>query len=196
MQLIFATHNPNKVAEVRAALNGEVGILSLADLGDRDPIAEPFFTLEENAAEKVKVVYKRYGKPAFAEDTGLEIAALEGRPGVLSARYASAEADMEANIAKVLREMKERRPREARFRTVFALIWGDQLHFFEGEIAGHLATEKIGQGGFGYDSVFIPAGYEESFAQLGLEIKKKISHRTVAFQKMINFIREKRKYMS
>lgn len=191
MQLIFATHNPNKVSEVRAALQGEVDILSLAELGDRDPIAEPFFTLEENAAEKVKVVYKRYGKHAFAEDTGLEIAALGGRPGVYSARYAGPEADTKANIAKVLREMEDMGHREARFRTVFALLWGEQLHFFEGEIAGRIATEEMGNGGFGYDPVFIPSGYEESFAQLGLEIKKKISHRTVAFKKMINFIREK-----
>lgn len=188
MQLIFATHNHNKVLEVKAALAGDYEIISLADLQDQQPIEEPYNTLAENAAEKVNVIWNRYGKNSFSEDTGLEIAALDMRPGVRSARYAGEQADSAANMAKVLHELREQSDRSAQFRTVFALRWDDELHFFEGIVEGQILESPQGNGGFGYDPIFKPLGYDYSFAELGIEVKKKISHRSMAFNKMINFI--------
>ncbi len=188
MKLVFATNNQNKLKEIREILGSEFEIVGLKDIGCNVDIPETGSTLEANAHQKASYVYEHYHLDCFADDTGLEVEALGGAPGVHSARYAdNTDHDSEANMAKLLRELKGKENRKARFRTVIALIQkeGDnpicsREYEFEGEVNGIIDTEKHGKEGFGYDPLFIPEGYNKSFAELGENIKNKISHRAKA----------------
>lgn len=188
MKLVFATNNQNKLKEIREILGSEFEIVGLKDIGCNVDIPETGSTLEANAHQKASYVYEHYHLDCFADDTGLEVEALGGAPGVHSARYAdNTDHDSEANMAKLLRELKGKENRKARFRTVIALIQkeGDnpicsREYEFEGEVNGIIDTEKHGTEGFGYDPLFIPEGYNKSFAELGENIKNKISHRAKA----------------
>lgn len=188
MKLVFATNNKNKLNEIREILGSEFEIVGLKDIGCNVDIPETGSTLEANAHQKASYVYEHYHLDCFADDTGLEVEALGGAPGVHSARYAeNTDHDSEANMAKLLRELKGKNNRRARFRTVIALIQkeGDnpicsREYEFEGEVKGSIDTDKHGTEGFGYDPLFIPEGYDKSFASLGEEIKNKISHRAKA----------------
>lgn len=189
-QLVFATNNPHKLAEIRDILRGSVEVLSLSDLGCHDDIPETADTLEGNALQKARYVAERYGANCFADDTGLEVRALGGRPGVHTARYAFPDRhDPEANTARLLRELENKTDRRARFRTVIALILNGATHLFEGVVEGEIATEKRGTGGFGYDPVFIPGGQPLTFAELGADVKNRISHRARAVQQLADFLR-------
>lgn len=188
MKLVFATNNQNKLKEIREILGSEFEIVGLKDIGCNVDIPETGSTLEANAHQKASYVYEHYHLDCFADDTGLEVEALGGAPGVHSARYAdNTDHDSEANMEKLLRELKGKENRKARFRTVIALIQkeGDnpicsREYEFEGEVNGIIDTEKHGKEGFGYDPLFIPEGYNKSFAELGENIKNKISHRAKA----------------
>jgi len=190
-KLVFATNNLHKLQEVRAILDGKVNIRSLSEIGCFDEIPETADTLEGNALMKAKYVYDRFQLDCFADDTGLEIEALGGEPGVFSARYAGLEQDSYKNRMKVLRLMKQQTNRKARFRTVIALILQGEEYFFEGKISGVIANEPRGEGGFGYDSIFVPDGYEKTFAELSAEQKNQISHRAIAVKKFADFILSK-----
>ena len=190
-KLVFATNNLHKLQEVRAILDGKVNIRSLSEIGCFDEIPETADTLEGNALMKAKYVYDRFQLDCFADDTGLEIEALGGEPGVFSARYAGLEQDSYKNRMKVLRLMKQQTNRKARFRTVIALILQGKEYFFEGKISGVIAHEPRGEGGFGYDSIFVPDGYEKTFAELSAEQKNQISHRAIAVKKFADFILSK-----
>lgn len=197
MKLVFATNNPHKLQEIGDILGDEIILISLDEIGCHQEIKEPFHTLEENAREKARFVKENYGFDCFADDTGLEIDALKGAPGVLSARYALGEVNLplkekfRANIEKVLREMNGIGNRKARFRTVIALNLNNTDYLFEGVIEGVILNEPRGVEGFGYDPVFQPEGFNKSFAQMTLEQKNKISHRAIAFEKLKNFLRNK-----
>lgn len=188
-QLVFATNNAHKLAEIREMLAGQYEILSLADIGCHDDIPETADTLEGNALIKARHVSDRYGYDCFADDTGLEVEALDGRPGVHTARYAYPDRhDPEANTARLLRELRDKDNRRARFRTAIAYICQGREHLFEGIVNGTIATEKRGSQGFGYDPVFIPEGYDETFAQLGTDVKNAISHRARAVMALCQFL--------
>lgn len=187
MRLVFATNNANKIAEVSAMLDKRFELLSLADIGCSADIPETAGTFSGNALQKAGYVKEHYGLDCFADDTGLEVKALDWAPGVYSARYAGNH-DSEANIRKLLAELDGKTDREARFRTVIALIYKGEEYLFEGVVNGHISTEKRGTDGFGYDPVFIPDGYDESFAQLGLEVKNTISHRARAVRQLVDFL--------
>lgn len=181
MRIVFATNNQHKLEEIRAILGPQFEIVSLRDIGCHEDIPETGSTLEENARQKVQYVCDHYGLDCFADDTGLEVEALGGAPGVHSARYAEGtDHDSEANMARLLRELGENDNRRARFRTVIALSLQGQVSLFEGIVEGHIAKEKSGHGGFGYDPLFVPDGYERSFAELGADVKNAISHRARA----------------
>lgn len=188
-QLVFATANAHKVTELQAIAGPVYEILSLADIGCTDEIPEDGDTLEENALLKARYVLQRYGLPCFGEDTGLEVPALDMAPGVYSARYAGPQKDSAANMAKLLNELADGMDRSARFRTCIALADGKQERLFEGVVHGHIAAYPAGSGGFGYDPVFIPDGYEETFAQLASETKNSISHRARATSALIAYLR-------
>lgn len=188
--LIFATHNKNKVTEVRSLLNEKFGIRSLSELSMHDDIPEPFDTLEENAREKARVIQKRTGRDCFSEDTGLEVAALDGAPGVKSARYAGAQKDSEANIDLLLANLSNCQNRKARFRTVIYLIFKSKEYIFEGICPGHISVERKGTLGFGYDSVFIPEPSTFTFAEMELSEKNKFSHRKKAMNRLVLFLNE------
>jgi XTP/dITP diphosphohydrolase len=189
-ELVFATNNPHKIREIRAAAGNRIKILSLEDIGCRDDLPETADTLEENAVMKARYVRDHYGYDCFADDTGLEIEALEGRPGVYSARYAGPDQDSEKNIAKILFELQGQTLRNARFRTVIALLMTEKEHRFEGIANGTIRTEKAGTEGFGYDPVFQPDGYTITFAEMPLEEKNKISHRAQAVVKLVDFLHD------
>lgn len=191
-KLVFATNNLHKLQEVRAILDGKVDIRSLSEIGCFDEIPETADTLEGNALMKAKYVYDRFQLNCFADDTGLEIEALGGEPGVFSARYAGLEHDSFKNRMKVLRLMEQQNNRSAQFRTVIALILQGKEYFFEGKIKGAITREQRGEGGFGYDSIFVPDGYEKTFAELSAEQKNKISHRAIAVKKFADFILSKK----
>ncbi len=188
-QLVFATANAHKVTELQAIAGPAYEILSLADIGCTDEIPEDGDTLEENALLKARYVLERYGLPCFGEDTGLEVRALSMAPGVYSARYAGLQKDPAANMSKLLGELAAHNDRSARFRTCIALADGRQERLFEGIVEGRIAKAPAGSGGFGYDPVFIPDGYEETFAQLPPEIKNGISHRARATSALIDYLR-------
>lgn len=182
MKLLFASHNQHKLEEVRSILLSKglqgIELISLSDLGDEEEIPENGETLEENALQKAREVWRRYHIPCFADDTGLEVRALDGAPGVYSARYAGSHCSAEDNVDKLLRKLQDKEDREAQFRTVIALILDDgEEHLFEGEVAGEILRERRGAGGFGYDPIFLPAGKELSFSEMTLEEKNGISHR-------------------
>ena len=193
MKLVFATANRHKLEEVRAMLPGNLQIVSLSDIGFTDDIPETEATLEGNALLKVRHIHERYHLPCFADDTGLEAEALNGAPGVYSARYAGVEGAQElrakANITKLLRELVGKTNRRARFRTVIAYIDArNHSHLFEGEVNGVIVEEVAGKEGFGYDPVFMPDGYDVTFAQMPLSEKNLISHRARAFRKFAEAI--------
>ncbi len=187
-EIVFATHNPNKLREIRQMLPRGLQVLSLDEIGCREAIAETADTLEGNAQIKAAYVRDRYGYDCFADDTGLEVMALEGAPGVHSARFAGPEADALKNTEKLLRLLEEAEDRRARFRTVIALALGGSFYFFEGEVAGEITRAPTGAGGFGYDPVFRPQGYDGSFAEMPPEEKNRISHRGRAFRKFQAFM--------
>ena len=182
--IVFATNNTHKLEEVNAIVSGEMNLVSLQDIGCQEDIPETADTLEGNALLKAEYVHERFGYDCFADDTGLEVEALNGEPGVRSARYAGETHDATANIEKLLHALEGQQNRKARFRTVIALIINDKTEFFEGVINGRIIEECRGDTGFGYDPVFIPDGYHETFAELGAEIKNRISHRALASQKL------------
>lgn len=186
--LIFATNNQNKVDEVRAVLSTKFNILPLKEAGIDIDIPEPHDTLEENASEKSRTIFKLTGKNCFSEDTGLEVEALHGEPGVKSARYAGEGRSFDANIDKLLKNLSEADNSAARFRTVISLILDEKEYYFEGICNGRIITEKKGNNGFGYDPVFVPDGSELTFAEMNMEEKNKYSHRRKAMEKLISFL--------
>lgn len=187
LQLIFATNNNHKKEEVSLLLPG-YEVLALSEIGILEDIAETAITLEENAMIKANYVFEKTGLDCFADDTGLEVEALGNKPGVYSARYAGEPADAQANIDKLLAEMRTIENRKARFRTVIALIRGGQTYLFEGIVNGKIIEKKTGNSGFGYDPVFKPEGYEQTFAEMSLEEKNRISHRGAAIRKLVDFL--------
>lgn len=187
--LIFATGNKHKADEVQNFLGEGFALLCLKDVGITEEIPENEPTLEGNACQKAKYVFEKTGKPCFADDTGLEVEALGGAPGVRTARYAGDGKSSEDNMSLILKNMTGVKNRRARFRTVIAYIdETGKVHEFEGVVSGVITEERIGVEGFGYDPVFRPDGYEKTFAQLSLEEKNKISHRALAMQKFIKFL--------
>ncbi len=188
MELVFATGNAHKVGEIAALIPPDIQLKSLADIGCTDDLPETSPTIAGNALQKARYVHERFGVHCFAEDTGLEIDALQGRPGVYSARYAGPGKDDAANIALVLKQMQGVANRSARFRTVIALILDGQEHLFEGVVEGHIAEALAGKGGFGYDPIFIPQGEIRSFAQMDLHTKNTISHRAKATAMLLDFL--------
>lgn len=187
-KLVFATNNKHKIEEISHLLNGRLEIAGLKDIGCFSEIPETADSLEGNALLKALYVRETYGFNCFADDTGLEISALNGRPGVFSARYAGAQHDFEANIDKVLEELVGITDRSARFRTVIALILDDRHYFFEGIVEGTLLKTRRGNAGFGYDPIFVPNGYQSTFAEMPLAEKNRISHRGKAVKKLIEFL--------
>lgn len=188
-KLVFATNNPHKLEEVRAILGSDVEVLSLRDIGCAADIPETADTLEGNALLKARFVASRYGVDCFADDTGLEVAALDGAPGVYSARFAGLGCTPADNVRKLLGLMQEAGDRSARFRTVVALIRGGKEYCFEGMVGGTIARTPAGCGGFGYDPVFVPEGYDRTFAELPPAEKNRISHRARAVAKLADFLR-------
>lgn len=189
-QLVFATNNRHKLDEVSAKLNGAIQLLTLNDIGCYDDIEETGTTFKANASIKSHHVYAEYKLNCFGDDSGLEIDALNGEPGVYSARYAGAHGNHAANISKVLDNLKGETNRKARFRTVISLIWNGEEHFFEGTVEGSIRQELSGSGGFGYDPIFEPAGYNITFAEMSMEEKNAISHRAKAMEQLITFLNE------
>lgn len=187
MELIFASHNENKVKEIRAILPESIRLLSLNDIGFQEEIEETGNTLEENAQIKAETIYKKTGKNVFADDSGLFVEALDGAPGVFSARYAGT-GNAKDNIRKLIGELENHENRKASFQAVFCIILKDEIHFLKGKIDGEIVDEEKGTEGFGYDPVFIPNGYEITFAEMNSELKNQISHRAKAVQKLITFI--------
>ena len=188
MKLIFASHNEHKTTEIRQLLPPEIQLLSLNDLNYHDEIEESAATLEGNALLKATHVFTLFKLPCFADDSGLEVEALDNRPGVYSARYAGEPKNDERNIAKLLDDLKESTNRSARFRTVITLILPTTSLSFEGIIEGEITHEKKGSNGFGYDPVFQPNESSITFAQMSMEQKNTISHRALALEKMISFL--------
>ena len=188
MKLIFATHNENKVFEINYLVKSNIQITSLAELNDHEEILETGKDLIENASLKSKTIHQRHQMNCFADDTGLEVEALNGEPGVFSARYAGEHGNAEKNMEKLLQNLKNESNRNARFKTVISLIVDGKEMLFEGIAEGEIATVKSGTGGFGYDPIFIPKGYSVTFAEMTLEQKNKISHRAIAFHKLIDHL--------
>ena len=188
MKLIFASNNQNKVNEIRAALHSDFEILTLKEAGIDIDIPEPHDTLEANAVEKSTVINKLTHTDCFSEDTGLEVIALNGAPGVKSARYAGENRSFDANIDKLLAELKDQTDRTAQFRTVISLILDNKQYLFEGICKGKILDQREGENGFGYDPVFTPDGATKSFAQMTMEEKNIYSHRRKALDKLIEFL--------
>ena len=189
MELVFATNNKHKLDELQAILGDQFKLLSLKDIGCTEDIPEDKPTLEGNATQKSRFVFNKYGYNCFADDTGLEIEALNGEPGVYSARYAGEERSAEANMNKVLQKLAKIKNKKARFRTVISLIINGTENQFEGIVEGEIVLEKKGASGFGYDPIFKPDGYRKTFAEMNLAEKNKISHRGRAVQKLIQFLK-------
>ena len=188
IDLIFATGNQNKLLEINKIIPNNVKIISLKDLKFSDDIPENENTIEGNAIYKAKYIYNKFNTNVFSDDTGLEVEALNGEPGIYSARYAGEACDSNDNINKLLKKLKKKKNRSARFKTIIALIIKNKIHTFEGIINGEILKNPIGENGFGYDSIFRPAGYSKSFAELSINEKNIISHRSLAIKKLINFI--------
>ena len=189
MKIVFATNNKHKLEEIKDILGKDFEIVSLDEIGCHEDIPETGLTLEENARQKSTYIVEHYNHDCFADDTGLEVDALNGEPGVHSARYAEGtDHDSEANMRKLLSKMSNVKERTARFRTVISLIINGVEHQFEGRVEGRIATEKHGTEGFGYDPIFIPEGYDKSFAELGEEVKNQISHRARAVKKLAEYL--------
>lgn len=187
-KIIFASNNKHKADEIRAVLGSQFDIITLKEAGIEIDIPEPHDTLQENAREKSMVIHRLTGMDCFSEDTGLEVDALNGAPGVRSARYAGEHANADDNLQKLLAAMKGIDNRTARFRTVVSLVLNGQEHMFEGECEGTISDQASGTAGFGYDPVFKPAEFDQTFAELGIEVKSAISHRKKAIEKMTVFL--------
>lgn len=190
MTLVFATNNSNKVAEIRAALHHNFRIVSLKEAGIDIEIPEPHNTLEANATEKSTIIYKLTGESCFSEDTGLEVDALHGAPGVKSARYSENEHQYKDNIEKLLHKMQGIGNRNARFRTIISLVIAGKETQFEGICEGVILNEQKGENGFGYDPVFMPNGATQTFAEMNMAEKTKYSHRAKAFDKLVNYLKQ------
>lgn len=190
MTLVFATNNDNKVKEIRSMLGDTFNIITLKEAGIDIDIPEPHDTLEANAREKSETIYRMTGKNSFSEDTGLEIDALNGEPGVLSARYAGEQKSAEDNMTKVLQLLENKTNRKARFRTVISLILNGEEHQFEGVAEGTILTTRKGGKGFGYDPIFQPEGSEKAFAEMDMNEKNQFSHRGKALRKLIDFLQQ------
>jgi XTP/dITP diphosphohydrolase len=188
MKLVFATNNQNKLRELQQLLGKKIELLSLADINCEEEIPEEYDTLEDNAKQKAEYIYKKYNVNCFADDTGLEISALNGEPGVYSARYAGESKDAKANMKKVLQKLEGVTNRSARFRTVISLYLNDKEYQFEGIVNGDILEYERGKDGFGYDPIFEPLGYSISFAEMEMSEKNKISHRGLAVQKLVEFL--------
>lgn len=190
MKLVFATNNRHKLEEVRAILGNKIEVLSLNDIDCHDDIPETADTLEGNALIKARYIHEKFGVDCFADDTGLEVEALNGEPGVYSARYAGEDCNPEANMYKLLQNLTGENNRNAQFRTVIALIINGEEKLFNGIVKGTISREKMGNAGFGYDPIFIPEGFSESFAQMTSEMKNSISHRYRATKELSNYFKK------
>jgi XTP/dITP diphosphohydrolase len=189
MKLVIATNNIHKINEIRHLLNEKIELLSLSDIGCQINIPETRKTIKGNAAQKALFIYERFKLNCFADDTGLEIEALNGEPGVFSARYAGEKCSYDDNIRKVLTAMQEKKNRSARFKTVIALVINGKIKTFEGIVEGTISNEKNGSNGFGYDPIFQPAGLGKTFAEMTLAEKNRISHRAIAIQKLVSYLK-------
>jgi XTP/dITP diphosphohydrolase len=189
-KIIFATNNKKKLEEVRAALAGKYDVLSLQDLGFTGDIEETGKTFRENAEIKAKFISEKYKTDCFADDSGLEVEALNGAPGVYSARFAGEPKDDHANNELLLKKLEGKENRKANFKTVLALIQSGKTYFFEGNVPGMILKEYHGKSGFGYDPLFLPDGFDKSFAEMSLEEKNKISHRARAVNKLVDFLKK------
>ena len=187
-KFVFATNNAHKLEEVTAILGDKIELLSMKDIHCHADIPETADTLEGNALLKARYIFENYNMDCFADDTGLEVEALNGAPGVYSARYAGDAHNSEANMRKLLQDMEGIENRKAQFRTVFALIINGKEHRFEGIVKGEITKHRCGSSGFGYDPVFIPEGYTQTYAEMGNTLKNKISHRALATNKLCNFL--------
>lgn len=187
-KFVFATNNAHKLEEVTAILGDKIELLSMKDIHCHADIPETADTLEGNALLKARYIFENYNMDCFADDTGLEVEALNGAPGVYSARYAGDAHNSEANMRKLLQDMEGIENRKAQFRTVFALIINGKEHLFEGIVKGEITKHRCGSSGFGYDPVFIPEGYTQTYAKMGNTLKNKISHRALATNKLCNFL--------
>lgn len=188
--LIFASNNANKIAEIKTLLPNNFTVVSLAEAGIDIDIEEPYFTFQENAAEKARVINKLTGGDCFSEDSGLEVTAINGEPGVFSARYAKPEEGFKDNTDKLLAILKNEANRKAQFKTVICLLMNNNYYYFEGECKGEIIHEKRGEQGFGYDPVFVPEGSEKTFAEMDMSEKNNFSHRKKAFAKLLHFLNE------
>lgn len=191
MKLVFATNNKNKILEVQQMLPDDIEIVSLENIGCFEEIPETAPTIEENAIMKANYITKKYGYDCFADDTGLEVEALSGEPGVFSARYAGKQRNSDDNMDKLLDNLFNKSNRNAQFKTIIALNLNGTQQLFKGIVRGQITLEKLGNQGFGYDPIFKPEGYNQTFAQLSLEEKSVISHRGKATQQLINFLKTK-----
>jgi XTP/dITP diphosphohydrolase len=189
MELIFGTHNQNKVEEINTLLPNHYCLKSLTELGHESEIEETGSSLEENALIKVRAIHNVYKKNTFAEDSGLEVLALKGAPGVYSARYAGIEKNAQHNMDKLLNKLKGIKNRQTQFRTIIALIFNEEEYLFEGVVKGNISIMAKGQNGFGYDPIFIPENKSLSFAEMSITEKNKISHRSRAFKKLVEFLK-------
>lgn len=189
MKLVFASNNKNKIAEIQQLIGDKFEIVSLQDIGCTEDIPETAETIEGNAILKAQYVYDKYGLSCFADDTGLEIDALEGEPGVYSARYAGEQKNADDNMALVLQKLESQTNRSAQFKTVIALNFGSEHFLFEGIVKGTITPVKRGNAGFGYDPIFQPEGFDVTFAEMSMQQKSTISHRGKAVEKLINFLK-------
>ncbi|GGD25999.1 non-canonical purine NTP diphosphatase [Flavobacterium orientale] len=190
MQLVFASNNPNKVKEIQLLLPKTITLQSLEAIGCNEEIPETAQTIEGNAIQKANYITQNYNLNCFADDTGLEVEALNGEPGVYSARYAGSQRDANDNMDKLLVNLSDKTNRKAQFKTTICLNIDGKQHLFEGSIKGTITTEKKGNQGFGYDPIFIPHGYNRTFAEMTLEEKSKISHRGLAITQLVNFLKK------
>lgn len=189
--LLFASHNAHKLEEIRLILPPRYVVRNLKDIGWKDEIPEPYETFEENAAAKTSTLYEATGLPCFAEDSGLAIDALGGRPGVYAARFAGVHGDSQSNIEKVLRELNNIAERSARFISIIAFQTGkDEIHYFKGSVEGDISFQPRGSGGFGYDPIFIPKGFDQTFAVLPISLKNQVSHRSRSLHQFIEFLQQ------
>lgn len=188
MKIVFASNNKNKINEISQQLPKTIEVVSLADIGCTEDIPETGQTIESNASIKANYVTEKYGLPCFADDTGLEVEALDGEPGVFSARYAGEDKNDNKNMALVLAKLDQESNRKARFKTVIALNINNEKHLFTGIVNGNITQEKIGTNGFGYDPIFAPEGFAETFAQMTIEQKNEISHRGKAVKQLVKYL--------
>lgn len=188
LKLVFATANQNKINEIQLLIPSHIQLLSLKDINCEEDIPETQLTIEGNALQKANYVYEKYKYNCFADDTGLEIEALNYQPGVLSARYAGISKNADANMDKVLKELTNINNRAARFKTIISLVINERVKQFEGIVKGTILNQKIGTNGFGYDPIFIPDGYSKSFAEMTMSEKNKISHRAIAVNKLVEYL--------